>query len=482
MLPKKPLPPKGNKLFVLLGALNGFEWNRLLKFAVSPFFTESERFGVFLRALHGDKKQHFEAYKNGFGTMPKQAFLQLLSDTTELVLLFLKMETAVEQPFESVFGLYNTLLEKGLGDFAEKQWLYLHAENQVLALRNADFYYKKYKTESALLEQQNRDIRRAEKANLEPTVAALDTWFLAERLRLTCDALNRSRILQHEYDLADAQALVAWANASRYADEPLVAVYLHILYILQHQQDSENTTVAQHFSTLIFLLKSKAKDFTIKELRGIYIYPQNYCIRQINSGKEAFNIVFFEMMQTMLADKILLDDKGELLPWDYKNIVAAGLRCEDYVWVEDFLHRYNEKLPAGFRRNALNYNLAKLAFAKKDYANVLKNLQIVEYEDLFYALDSRWMLLKTYYHLSEYNAMEAQIDTFRIYLLRHKGISTALQKQYLQLLRFAKRLITSNTPTKAARLAADIQAKPQLPDKKWLLAQVGIYGLEAVKK
>ena len=112
-----------------------------------------------------------------------------------------------------------------------------------------------------------------------------------------------------------------------------------------------------------------------------------------------------------------LNDKGELLPWDYKNMVAAGLRCEAYAWVAEFLQVYNEKLPAGFRENALHYNLAKLAFAKQNYKKVLENLQNVEYEDVFYALDSRWTLIKTYYHLDEYDATEAQIDTFRIFLL-----------------------------------------------------------------
>jgi hypothetical protein len=467
-----------NKLFRLLAPLDGFAWQRLLKFAASPFFTESERFVVFLRDLHQDRKQDFAQYADGYAALSAQAFRQLLSDTNEFVLLFLRIQHCLDAPQESVFALHNYLLDKGLDDIATKQLAFLRSTNEADAHRNLDFYKNKYDIENALLQQQNRDIRRAEKANLEATVAALDTSFLAERLRLTCDALNRSRILQHEYDIEEATLLVTWARNSRYAALPMVAVYLHILEIVQTQKNDANPTenaAENAFQQLIVLLKNEGKNFATSELRTIYIYPQNYCIRQINGGKEAYNRIFFELMQTMLADNILLNDKGELLPWDYKNIVAAGLRCGDYAWVEDFLQRYNEKLPTGFRKNALNYNLAKLAFAKQNYKKVLKNLQNVEYEDVFYALDSRWTLIKTYYHLDEYDATEAQIDTFRIFLLRHKSLSATLQKQYLQLLRFTKRLLTATTPAKMTQLAADIDAKPQLPDKKWLLAQTGVH-------
>ena len=462
-----------NKLYRLLAPLDGFAWQRLLKFANSPFFTESERFSVFIQDLHKDRKQQFAQYTSGYAGLSAQAFRQLLSDTAEFVVLFLRMQASLDHPQESVFALHTQLLDDGFEDIATKQLAFLRNMSDADMHRNAAFYKNKYEIEFALLQQQNREVKRVEKANLEATVAAFDTWFLSERLRLTCDALNRSRILQHEYDIADAALLVQWAAESRYAALPAVAVFLHIWAILQMQNADENSVqnAENAFRQLILLLKNEGKNFAITELSTIYIYPQNYCIRQINSGKEAYNRTFFEMMQTMLTDNILMDDKGELSPWHYKNMVAVGLRCGDYAWVEDFLQRYNEKLPAGFRNNALNYNMAKLAFAKQNYKKVLENLQNVEYEDVFYALDSRWTLIKTYYHLDEYDAVEAQMDTFRIFLLRHKSLSATLQKQYLQLLRFTKRLLTATTPAKITQLAADINAKPQLPDKKWLLAQ-----------
>ena len=81
-----------NKLFRLLAPLDGFAWQRLLKFAASPFFTESERFAVFLRDLHQNRKQNFAQYADGYADLSAQAFRQLLSDTNEFVLLFLRTE------------------------------------------------------------------------------------------------------------------------------------------------------------------------------------------------------------------------------------------------------------------------------------------------------------------------------------------------------------------------------------------------------
>ena len=99
----------------------------------------------------------------------------------------------------------------------------------------------------------------------------------------------------------------------------------------------------------------------------------------------------------MALDMDLLLEKGIMSPWNYKNITAVGLRLEEFGWVQDFLLKFKPHLAPAHRDNAYKYNLAKLHFAKKDYDKVLELLREVEYDDIFYSLDSRSMLLKTYY-------------------------------------------------------------------------------------
>ena len=135
----------------------------------------------------------------------------------------------------------------------------------------------------------------------------------------------------------------------------------------------------------------------------------------------------FEIYQTLLEKGIIFKN-GELLPWDYKNIVTLGLRLKEFEWIEGFIKNFNHKLPAKFQENALTYNLANLYFSQKRYDDVIRLLSTVEYKGLYYALDGRWLLLRTYYELQEMEAMESLVESFRIFLLRNKLLSKTKQR------------------------------------------------------
>ncbi|MEY4926674.1 MAG: hypothetical protein RI894_1110, partial [Bacteroidota bacterium] len=151
----------------------------------------------------------------------------------------------------------------------------------------------------------------------------------------------------------------------------------------------------------------------------------------------------------------------------------VGLRLEKYDWVEQFLYKYNELLPDDFRENALTYNLAKLQFAKKNYTQVIQLLQTVEYQDIFYSLDSRTTLLKTYYTLDEYEALEANMESFRIYLLRNNVISNFTKKQYQNFIRWLRKIIQTPATKKAYSILREkIEETIVIADKKWLLQQI----------
>ena len=104
---------------------------------------------------------------------------------------------------------------------------------------------------------------------------------------------------------------------------------------------------------------------------------------------------------------------------------------------------------------------------------MIAQLREVVFENVYYALDSRWILLKTYYLLREELALEAAMQSFRVYLLRNKTISTYTKQQYLQLIILLKRilLLPQKDEKYADALRANIASKTIVADKRWLIAQ-----------
>src|SRR5690606_2223412 len=120
-----------------------------------------------------------------------------------------------------------------------------------------------------------------------------------------------------------------------------------------------------------------------------------------------------------------------LTPWSFKNIVTNGLRLSEFDWVEKFIHDYSSRLDEKHRENAVTFNLAQLFFYKKDYPKVISHLSQVEYEDITYNLNSKTLLMASYFELDELEALNSLLDTFRVYLNRNKKIPATRRKHYL---------------------------------------------------
>ena len=105
---------------------------------------------------------------------------------------------------------------------------------------------------------------------------------------------------------------------------------------------------------------------------------------------------------------------------------------------------------------------------------MIEQLREVEYQNLVYALGAKLMLLKTYYELKEFLALDSLIDSFRIYLRRNKLISADVKQQYLNVLRFVRKLSSVPPYNRNAinRIREQIDRCKALADKKWILEKL----------
>jgi hypothetical protein len=466
---------KKMRLLYLLANLTPHELQRFRRFVASPYIIDSDMYSRLMTAIPtpfavenvNEKKVETDIWQAVFGEKPfeKSRYNRLLSDTTAYLLQFLAMEEARNTLAHDDFYLAKALEKRNLEGFYEKSIATAQYNLQQQPLRDTDFYENDWAQQRLILRHSQGEKLRTERNNLQELHRSLDCFFVLEKLRRICEVLNHESVLQHKYDIKGVDETLAFAKY--YTDEATINVYLAVYALLTQKTENE-------FFTLKNLLEIHQNCFTTIEQRELFTYCLNYCIKQINSSNEAYFQHYLSIFWLILPQKILF--LNENLPIsDYKNAIAIGLRVGEYERIAQFIQEYSSFLPDEFRSNAISYNLAKLYFAKKEFTKVIDTLNTVQYDNVFYALDSRWTLLKTYYELDEITVLESQIDAFRLYLLRNKTIATSTKKQYKQLLQYLKKIIALQSKSQKERqtFADFLLLQNVVADKKWLIACLG---------
>jgi hypothetical protein len=403
---------------------------------------------------------------------PGQAFddLKLRHLSSELVRdleQFLVRREVDLQPFLREIFLLRALRKRQLNELFESGVQRLDKKLEDNPLRNTDYHYNRFLLEaerSRFLEGQK--IRTVE-PNLQKASDALDTFYMASKLAYASSMLNHSGVVQSAYrfDLMEEVASFIQQGEERQLEDPAIGAYYHVWCMLSNRDAEE------HFRQLCAKLPQEVRRFQPEEARDLYVHAINYCIKRMRAGAPEYLREAFELYRDMLRGGVFSED-GYMSPWMYKNVTVAGLRLGESAWVEEFVERYRSELHPQFRDTAYSYNSAKVAFARGKHGRVLELLQEVEYQDIFYALDARAMLLKTYYELGEYEALESLCSSFRVFLNRRREVPESHRRSYLtliRLVRLAQRVRNNRDRGLLHRLEQSLASQPDLLDRGWLM-------------
>ncbi|MEM9824357.1 MAG: hypothetical protein AAF985_24945, partial [Bacteroidota bacterium] len=333
-----------------------------------------------------------------------------------------------------------------------------------LEAAESDAYY-------AQLGQHKADLSIQRKQN------QLDQFYLSEKLKDACEMLIRSRILKVNYSNPMLERLLKEVeqNLRQYEAVAPLMVYYYLYQLIKMEERP------YYFQALEVIRKYEAQLRKV-EMQNIYNYLQNYCIVQTNKGSRTFLQQSFELYQKQLEKKLLMDKDGFLLEWHYKNIVAIVMRLGEMDWVKNFIETYRHELPPEVMENAYTFNLAAYYYATHQLEKVQQLLIQVEYKDIRYSLAAKSLLLRTYYDLQEYDALQSLVKSFREYLRRHKLIPDQRRKAFLRLLQLTKvaSQIQSAMPFQRAKktkrqileLRTDIEKSKELINREWLIGKV----------
>lgn len=465
------------KLYQTILELTGHELNRLHRFIQSPFFNRNESliklFEWIKNDLKEDKKLPIQKEAIWFVCFNRKEkfddgrFRKLQSDLLKLVEEYYAQEVFEANPIHKAKYLLDAIYNERLEELQTSALKTAKRLSEEQKLKPASFYYYRYEIEQSTFNLTRLQTERSAKSNIEEIAENLDRFYLAEKLRYYCTILNHQHLADLNYKMLFIDEIIDHVEANDYSDTPPIVIYHQILLSYKEPNDKK------HFNSIKSLIEQHIHIFPETEVKEILDSALNYCIKKMNAGETEFVREAFSLYQDWL-ERDLLQVRGNIDPFHFKNIVTAGLRLNEFDWVENFIHVYSLKMDESHRFNALTFNLAQLYFYKKEYQKVIQKLNLVEYDDMTYNLNSKTLLMASYYELDEIEALGSLLDTFRVYLNRNKELPATRRKHYLTTISLVRRLskITNGDTKQIEKLTNEVETTQGVVSKNWILEKL----------
>ncbi len=459
-----------SKLIALLKTFNTKELREFKDFVSSPFYNKNQelvQFYAYLKKLAPDfsikKTKRENAYANVFPDQPynEKHLNYLMSFLLKLAEKYIGL---IKYECKGILPDYHILIscvERDLPKHYQNRYQKSLQKLENSELRDANYYYQKYLLSDAADQFfQNQKLRRFDK-NLQYASDNLDLFYLSSKLKYTCEMLDRQKVLSADYQHNMIEEIVNYLNKKPHHQHPSIDIYYQIFLTLTKVNGET------HFENLKQLLDIHFNRISPKEIKQMYLATLNFCIRKVRKKEEKYVKEAFDLFLKGIETRLLYEN-DHLSPWTFKNVIKLGLRLKQFDWTEQFILTYQNHLDEEFRQNALNYNLADLFYYKKELGKALEYLQKVEYSDVFYALNSKEMLLKIYYEMNEEEALHNLLASFRVYLRRNKLISDNVRLPYQNFITLLSQTIKSE-PGQRSFVKEKIKNTESLTARNWLL-------------
>ncbi|HKR04334.1 MAG TPA: hypothetical protein VJY62_06810 [Bacteroidia bacterium] len=458
-----------NKLQELVYCLNGHEEKTFRIFLSSPYFnTDPSIVNLFEAILKNRKTEIFskqllfkQLFRNKKYDDKKMRYL--VSKLTKHIEYFLTMRHIDKNEPQYLLHCTEALAAKD----CEKAFAFAFNEvKRKSSIKNATQYYHLHKAYETHLNNTFAKQPRKVKLDYGNVLLHLDSFYLSKKLQLFCEITNLKNILSRDYPMHLLAELRKLAQHDDFKNVPVVQVYYHVLLTLT-EPGNEN-----HFMELKNSVAQNGHLFPVNELKELYQYVKNYCIKKINSSQPEYIQALFSIYKEMLTDRRLMYD-DYFSQWEFKNVVNISLRLNEKEWCKNFIPKYINYLKPSERKNALAFNLAYLHFMNGNFKEAIKRLKDVEFTDVFYKVDSKVILMKCYYELDEIEFFFYHASAFRLFLLRNRQLSPYQKRMNRNLIIFLSRLVRAGmSPVKIARLKKEVLEEKSIADLNWLLERI----------
>ncbi len=478
---------KNSKLYKLVQHLNLEEICQLELYLQSPFFIDQRKKELHTKSV----KLFFLIQKNNReieALTREKTFAQLYPNRTfnlnklNQVMMYLvkQIEAFLVYEYEHKGNYYNAIRQKlSLLNFYAEQKMSKWYEAQKrdiqkfqakINYRDNFYYINEYflNVKSAQINSVYTD-RRAN-VSLQQLVVNLQNFYNLSLLNLAC--IIKSGTILNEDELRFIEQSLVQIDLQNQEYNPIIKIYFYALKLIEGKG---NNTIYQTYKSLLMEYHAC---FDVRDLKGLFTYALNYCLIQLNSGKEEYYEECWKMYCLGFEKSILYVEK-KILPSDLKNIITLSLRLEKYEWAEEFLYKHKNKIEAENPKEVYSFNLANVFFYQQKYDEMHRILRILKCKDIFYELALRRLEIKALYEEEEINLLYAKLNAYRVFIHRNgvldKG-SKEMNNNFLNILNKLVKIIPRDKQ-QICVLKQTLDNMPKLAERKWIATK-----LEELKK
>jgi len=465
----------------LCKGLNKKEFGRFATFCNSPYYNKHKDVKKLVNQIH----KYYPNFDSGFlerhklfaFLFPSQKFnLKKLKYVFSYSLDLLERFLATEEFENDEFKKKEYLMRK-LNKVKNTTRFERHLKSMLKQKPENHDHYQWYSTHNLADLYFIKQPKQRVNQHLQNKMDQFDYYYLVEKIKNTCEMLNRQRVYKINFNYKFAEHVIEYIlnNLEKFNSSPLILAYLQVYLTLVEPENEE------HYFKLSGIIKQQSNSFNNTENSIIHSYAQNYCIRRINNGHKHFLRELFDLQNKMLNSGLLLSN-NTLVEGHYKNFVTIAIRLNEFDWVHNFIEEYKNYLIPSVRENAYHYNLSYYYYSLKKYNKAFELLSVVQYSDYIYSLDAKVLLLKLYFDTEEWEALASLVRAHQQYLRRNKLLVQKKYERYSLLFRYTQSLsklkqdlpFISKTMAKQnfEQLKKNINKAGIITNKIWLLERL----------
>lgn len=476
---------KEHKLVKQIEKMSAPERERFRRLVNSPYFNQHQPtiqlLELILEALpdHPERLERRQLFADLFPgeKFRVQSLYDLASNLGRLYERFLANEYLDEHPLRAEFITMEAAYAGTRFDYFKSRARKLHRLIESPKLHDEQEKWITYQLLRMEAYYNGQYKNRANNEPLQQMLHRLDHFYIVEKLHHSCHLTANMLLMNTSYDFGFLDDILRYVVAERdgvLAGQLSIELYYNILMSMREFDNPD------HYRSLIRLMDEHFDAFTRREQKDLFNFACNYCIARTNRGNRSFLRELYNLYQRGLANGAIFDH-DLLSEWDFKNVVSIGCALKEFEETERFIEDYLERVPENRRDAAYALSKAQLHYVRKEYDQAGRYLRDVHHPDVKYHLSRVLLEVRIAYEQQDTNYLINILDTFRLFVMRNRKITTIEKKSYTNYVRFTKQLVLlkhqadyideDKFRTKLDKLHQKIQETDQLVGKDWLVQE-----------
>ena len=463
-----------SKYLKILSTFSEDELTRFDRFVQSPYFNSRQQIRDLFTLVNQNRSDpdygKLDLWKELFPEKSKNVSLKedaerkkadkhvrkLLSDLAKLAEEFLEIEGLKKDRFGSHKYLQSELALRNLDNYYEANQT-AHKKSLKTDPASPFHNFELERDEYGFLISRNL---RPSSINLESVLRSLEEAYLINKLKYACEIQVYYRMVKMEKDIPHIHIDVENLPEGN----PLLDCYLSLFQLLTEQPGKPGQK--KLFLKIREQLNEYSDQFPFSEARNIYNSLQNYCVYELNQGKNRD----FYLQRVFEIAKDHSRKEGEITPLAFKNVIKFALNLGLMEEALKLVEELAQKISKPNREEAVNMNYAQVYYHLKDYSKCRRYISKLNLNDNFYAIDARTLEWKSWVESGEPDSLEyalSRINNNIRYLNRNSTMPQVRKTPMLNRLKYARKILLGRTPKE--KLREQINADPRVFNKDYLL-------------